>query len=859
MPDNNVHSQKISKKTGGISAGLCFFLLLALLLAFICYFLGPLTNFFCQQPNNIVNIVAALVDYSAGFFLFILFVALLPQKFQAPIRKPLVLKVLSVLVVIAVLRVVVSFFPAALGLKYGMSYTGNENISSLQHILTGSALVFFALMTCCLGLVSSWTKKLRQKNPSSMRGSLLSLLRLEFTHSMLSIFYVLFIGTLVCYPGSIGDWVSNWLIASARDANFTVDPEEFNRSRQADLSYLKQQPAFAPVLAPVGGGRNDPKQEDDFAAEVKAILSLALLAVSFSWARRVIQLLTIFVQRFSLRPEAGRLQEAFIEATQTNWKRAELKEEHPLPANCMRTVWWFIICFLLIFLGITIAPGKIGMGLINWLDASLIDAGFKGLSILDSVQLRAFVASVVAMYGAVPLAVTLCAFLPHRRLPELAISREALVLPSGIRRLRAWSDLKSVELKGKNKDYRKRKLLLKFRSSGQASISLASLSDGELCEILAQIDEFADSCSFSAELLALRKDLSAQDGARAEKFSRADQNKLNSTIFVPHAGGHEIESHKLRIVRQLTGKSLTAGYLVRRQENLMILKQFVLPSDTDNNSRLKEKFLREYELLKSLDHPCISKIVEVFEEAASSYLLIEYARGQDLNSLVKRLGPRSQETVIDWSIQICRILSYLHNQQEAIIHRDLTPDNIVLSDEGQIRIIDFGAAQQFIEGVTGTLIGKQCYVAAEQLRGKAGVCSDIYSLGCTMYFLLTGCDPLPLSECNAEEHVKVSPWLNELIKKCTAFEEADRPQSAEAVLQILLNRGLPAEGSCESGNTAGARTEMHRQTDSTQNSEAATKQIELQSHSIIELSKKDAETIQISGIENVEVLIKEND
>ncbi len=100
---------------------------------------------------------------------------------------------------------------------------------------------------------------------------------------------------------------------------------------------------------------------------------------------------------------------------------------------------------------------------------------------------------------------------------------------------------------------------------------------------------------------------------------------------------------------------------------------------------------------------------------------------------------------------------YLHNQKVPILHRDLTPDNLLLDESDALKLIDFGAAHQFVEGVTGTLIGKQCYIAPEQLRGSASVRSDIYSFGCTLYFLLTGNDPVALAPSDFKKERRPVP------------------------------------------------------------------------------------------------------
>ncbi len=153
---------------------------------------------------------------------------------------------------------------------------------------------------------------------------------------------------------------------------------------------------------------------------------------------------------------------------------------------------------------------------------------------------------------------------------------------------------------------------------------------------------------------------------------------------------------------------------------------------------------KRHSLLK-ISHPNIVKVLDYFIEQDRNYLMLEYVNGQDLRQLVKQNGPQKESTVINWALQMVSILKYLHEQDPPLIHRDFTPDNIVLCDDGSIVVIDFGAANEFIGNATGTFVGKHAFIAPEQFRGKAVVQSDIYALGCTLYFLLTGQEPEALS------------------------------------------------------------------------------------------------------------------
>jgi serine/threonine protein kinase len=135
---------------------------------------------------------------------------------------------------------------------------------------------------------------------------------------------------------------------------------------------------------------------------------------------------------------------------------------------------------------------------------------------------------------------------------------------------------------------------------------------------------------------------------------------------------------------------------------------------------------------------------------------------------------------------MAQILAYLHEQEETIIHRDFTPDNMILKADGTIAIIDFGAANFFLGTATGTMIGKQAYIAPEQLRGKANPQSDLYALGGSLFFLLTGEDPEPLAVSQpALVNRQINPELDKLVSALTQMEVEDRLQSARLAVETL--------------------------------------------------------------------------
>jgi serine/threonine-protein kinase len=250
-----------------------------------------------------------------------------------------------------------------------------------------------------------------------------------------------------------------------------------------------------------------------------------------------------------------------------------------------------------------------------------------------------------------------------------------------------------------------------------------------------------------------------------------------------------LQGGKIKIVRQLFFGGLSAIYLCQQEKkDLVVLKESVVPADSNDDLKLKaeELFAREAKFLMKLDHPNIVKVLDHFVEQGRNYLLLEHINGLDLRQFVIKNGAQPEYRVIEWALKLAEILQYLHAQSPAILHRDLTPDNIVLEENQFVKVIDFGAANEFIGTATGTLIGKQSYLPMEQLRGKALPQSDIYALGCTLHFLLTGQDPEPLSVSRPKAlRPEISTELDDFVAACTDQDYKQRPASAAAIIELL--------------------------------------------------------------------------
>jgi outer membrane protein assembly factor BamB/predicted Ser/Thr protein kinase len=212
-----------------------------------------------------------------------------------------------------------------------------------------------------------------------------------------------------------------------------------------------------------------------------------------------------------------------------------------------------------------------------------------------------------------------------------------------------------------------------------------------------------------------------------------------------------------------------------------------------------QNFEREANILATLNHPAIPKIYDYFTEGVRSYLVLEYIEGEDLEALMGDLEqalPVPQ--VIDWAVQICDVLSYLHNQNPPVIFRDMKPSNIMLRPPNQVVLIDFGIARVFETGQKGTMIGTEGYSPPEQYRGIANPRGDIYALGATLHHLLTRRDPrLEPPFTFQEEPPKllnpaVSEELDAVIMKALEYELEKRFASADE-MKVALLRCLPRD------------------------------------------------------------------
>ncbi len=211
-----------------------------------------------------------------------------------------------------------------------------------------------------------------------------------------------------------------------------------------------------------------------------------------------------------------------------------------------------------------------------------------------------------------------------------------------------------------------------------------------------------------------------------------------------------------------------------------------------NNEVIIQSAIAEANLIKELDHNAIVRIVDIIDEPDKIFIIEDYIDGETLNALILREGAQPQEKVIEWAIQICSALEYLHTRKPPIIYRDMKPANVMLKPEGNVKIIDFGIAREYKEHNTEDTkcLGTKGYAAPEQFGGKGqtDARTDVYCLGVTLYYLVTGKNPseppyeiYPIRYWNP----RLSSGLEAIILKCTRPNPGERFQSCAELSYAL--------------------------------------------------------------------------
>ena len=252
---------------------------------------------------------------------------------------------------------------------------------------------------------------------------------------------------------------------------------------------------------------------------------------------------------------------------------------------------------------------------------------------------------------------------------------------------------------------------------------------------------------------------------------------------------------KYRIVATLGSGGFGTVYLA---EDTWIDKKVALKVPHKQNLDFGE-LLREPRLLASLSHPNIVTVLTAEKQDNTFFIVMEYVPGDTLEQIIEREGALDLGRVLDYTCQICNAMDHAHRQ--GVIHRDLRPGNVLVTEQGMAKVADFGTSRFLEIAAHGTtVIGSPPYMAPEQFQGKAVFSSDIYSLGVTMYQMLTGGLPYNTPSPSDLERLtrgelttpprtrnhKIPKGISDIVMKAMAPEISARYQRASEVLEAVL-------------------------------------------------------------------------
>ena len=256
----------------------------------------------------------------------------------------------------------------------------------------------------------------------------------------------------------------------------------------------------------------------------------------------------------------------------------------------------------------------------------------------------------------------------------------------------------------------------------------------------------------------------------------------------------QVIDDKYEILKLIGKGGMSKVYLAmdRRLNKQWAIKEIEKRVKDRNNEIVIQSAIAEANMIKQLDHPAIVRIVDIIDNGNVIYIIEDYIEGETLGTILETNGPQPQNLVIDWAIQLCEALEYLHTRKPPIIYRDMKPANVMLKPDGSVKVIDFGIAREYKEqNLADTRnLGTEGYAAPEQFGGKGQTDprTDVYCLGATLHHLITGQNPneppyerYPIRHWNPQ----LSAGLEAIIQKCTQLNPDDRYQSCAELLYAL--------------------------------------------------------------------------
>lgn len=228
--------------------------------------------------------------------------------------------------------------------------------------------------------------------------------------------------------------------------------------------------------------------------------------------------------------------------------------------------------------------------------------------------------------------------------------------------------------------------------------------------------------------------------------------------------------------------------------------------DHDKFEKYRKAFVNEARTLAGLRHASIVEVIDIFDENNTSYMVMPFIEGRSLQAIVEKEGPLTYPEAVNYMAQITDAVGYIHERH--ILHRDIKPDNIMITADYKAILIDFGSAREFVEDKTQaqTSMLTHGYAPTEQYTttSRKGSYTDIYAIGATLYFILTGKVPMEAA-ARITEHMpeprELRPDLpeeaNRTIMKAMQLKSTDRHQTVKEFMDDLRNIHPSAPGPTE--------------------------------------------------------------
>jgi serine/threonine protein kinase len=316
-------------------------------------------------------------------------------------------------------------------------------------------------------------------------------------------------------------------------------------------------------------------------------------------------------------------------------------------------------------------------------------------------------------------------------------------------------------------------------------------------------EQFCSNCGYSLAGGLTAPTIVPPTNTNAATIASSASRRVTGALVVGN-----LLSGRYRIVRPV-GKGGFGAVYEARDERFQARRMVAIKEMSDSQLTPTERiqairdFRHEADLLVQLKHPNLPDVSDFFEESGKAYLVMEFIEGKTLEKEQDDAGgPLDEKLVMGWALQLCDVLGYLHTQPQPIIFRDMKPSNVMVTKNGQIKLIDFGVARVFKSTAVKdtTSLGSRGYAPLEQYgRGQTDPRSDIYALGATLYDLLTKEVPAdaPTRRINPQVfqtprqlNPRISPVVERIVLKAMEQEPKDRYQSTAEMAQAIIASGL---------------------------------------------------------------------